>query len=180
MYGSYQLPYSHNSNGMGINLAKEIEYSPEERLMRAIFGERAHNLIEKRTIERVKSLLEQKKKEGVVPENFSKYKLYAEAVGLSTGTLINYAPLEFLPKCRMCGGILTRSTSFCSENCRKKWEYYDRKMNFVCVNCGKNYHPYRNWKSSYHGKTQFCSSRCYFDYKHRRKVERALSGAKLP
>lgn len=157
-----------------INVPKELNPSPEERLLKAIFGEKAHKLIEIRTVERVRRFLEQKEKEGVAPEKFPKYKLYARAVGLKTGTLINYAPLEFLPKCRMCGEILVRPRVFCSKNCRKKWEYYDRSMSFVCVNCGKNYHPYRNWKASYQGKTRFCSNKCYFEYKHKEKVKKAL------
>lgn len=174
MSGSCRSPYPRELDEMKTTLTKEMGPSPEERLLWAIFGEKARNLITNRNKERVKSFLEQKKKEGVVPDNFPKYKFYAEAVGLSTKALKKYAPLEFLPKCRMCGEILSRSSVFCSEKCRKKWEYYDRTMAFVCVNCGKNFHPYRNWKASYHGKTQFCSNKCYFDYKHKKKIERSL------
>ena len=66
-------------------------------------------------------------------------------------------------RCVACGGPRSSSrpgSTTCSRACRALLFRYDLNELRTCDNCGKEYHPYRNWKA-YAGGSRYCSIKCY-------------------
>jgi len=76
---------------------------------------------------------------------------------------------QIINTCKICGKQIEKNRKYCSRECLYI-SLKSVKIKNICKFCNKEFYAYNHWDSF------FCSKKCYFDNKHKQKVERFKLG----